>query len=65
MTSGTQEKIDKAKSMGAKGGVIYKNESWEKELKSMLPKDRPLLDAVIDGAGGNVVSKATRLLKVS
>jgi hypothetical protein len=30
----------------------------------MFPKDRPFLDCVIDGAGGNVVSKAVKLLKV-
>lgn len=63
VTSGTQEKIEKAKKMGAKGGVSYKSEGWEKELKGMLPKDRPFVDAIIDGAGGDVVSKAVKLLK--
>jgi NADPH:quinone reductase-like Zn-dependent oxidoreductase len=65
VTSGSQDKIDKAESMGAKGGVSYKADGWEKELKKQLPKDRPYLDAIIDGAGGNVISKAARLLKVS
>lgn len=64
VTSGNQEKIEKAKKMGAKGGVSYKSEGWEKELKGMLPKDRPFVDAIIDGAGGDVVSKAVKLLKV-
>lgn len=64
VTSGNKAKIDKAKAMGAKGGVSYKEEGWEKELKKQLPKDRPYIDAIIDGAGGNVVSKAVRLLKV-
>jgi NADPH:quinone reductase-like Zn-dependent oxidoreductase len=64
VTSGSQDKIDKAKSMGAKGGVSYKADGWEKELKKQLPKDRPYLDAIIDGAGGNVISKGARLLKV-
>ncbi|KUJ16648.1 NAD(P)-binding protein [Mollisia scopiformis] len=63
VTSGSQEKLDKAKSMGAKGGVSYKDEGWEKELKNQLPKDRPRLDTIIDGAGGNIISKAVRLLK--
>ncbi|KAJ4294764.1 Zinc-type alcohol dehydrogenase-like protein YogA [Collariella sp. IMI 366227] len=36
---------------------------WEKELTGMLPKDRPYLDAVVDGAGGEVVGKTVRLLK--
>jgi NADPH:quinone reductase-like Zn-dependent oxidoreductase len=64
VTSGSQEKLDKAKSLGAKGGVSYKTDGWEKELKMILPKDRPYLDSIIDGAGGNVISKAVRLLKV-
>ncbi|PNY23134.1 zinc-type alcohol dehydrogenase-like protein YogA [Tolypocladium capitatum] len=63
VTSGDQAKIDRAKQMGAKGGVIYNNDAWEKDLQGMLPRDRPFLDAVIDGAGGKVVSKSVRLLK--
>jgi len=64
VTSGDEGKIEKARKMGARGGVNYKKEGWEKELKGNLPKDRPYLDAIIDGAGGNVIAKATRLLKV-
>lgn len=64
VTSGNQAKIDKAKEFGAKGGVIYKGEAWEKELLKQLPKDRPYLDSIIDGAGGDVVKKSVRLLKV-
>jgi len=63
VTSRSQEKLDKAKSLGAKGGVSYKNDAWEKDLKQQLPKDRPFLDAIIDGAGGNIIAKAVRLLK--
>lgn len=64
VTSASQEKIDKAKAMGAKGGVSYKTEGWEKELKKQLPKDRPYIDAIVDGAGGDVMAKGVRLLKV-
>ncbi|KAH6676828.1 hypothetical protein B0J14DRAFT_537604 [Halenospora varia] len=63
VTSGGQEKIDKAVKLGAKGGVSYKGEGWEKELKKQLPKDRPYIDAIIDGAGGDVVRRAVKLLK--
>ncbi|KAK6067003.1 zinc-binding dehydrogenase [Seiridium cupressi] len=63
VTSGNQEKIDKAVSMGAKGGVIYKSKDWDKSLLKQLPADRPLLDAIIDGAGGDIVSKSAKLLK--
>lgn len=63
VTSGDQAKIDKAKTLGAKGGVIYKEKGWEAKLKSLLPEDRQFIDAIIDGAGGDIVSKATKLLK--
>ncbi|KAH7072248.1 hypothetical protein BKA63DRAFT_65692 [Paraphoma chrysanthemicola] len=63
VTSGDQAKIDKAIKLGAKGGVIYKENGWEKKLQSLLPKDRKYLDAIVDGAGGDVVNKGSRLLK--
>ncbi|KAH6996110.1 hypothetical protein BKA56DRAFT_570600 [Ilyonectria sp. MPI-CAGE-AT-0026] len=63
VTSGDEAKLKKAKEMGAKGGVSYRKDGWEKELRELLPADRPYLDAVIDGAGGNVVGKTIRLLK--
>jgi NADPH:quinone reductase-like Zn-dependent oxidoreductase len=65
VSSGSQEKIDRAKSMGAKGGINYKEKGWEKTLKELLPKERKHLDAIIDGAGGDVVDKGAKLLKVS
>ena len=64
VTSGGQEKIDRAVKLGAKGGVSYKEKDWEKKLQAMLPKERKYLDAIVDGAGGDVVSKGARLLKV-
>jgi len=63
VSSGSQEKIDRAKTMGAKGGINYKEKGWEKTLKALLPKDRAFLDAIIDGAGGDVVEKGAKLLK--
>lgn len=65
VTSGDGAKINKAKKLGARGGVSYKSEAWEKELLSQLPKDRPYLDSIIDGAGGDIVKRAVKLLKVS
>jgi len=64
VSSGSGEKIERAKGMGAKGGINYKQKGWEKTLKGILPKDRQFLDAIIDGAGGDVVEKGARLLKV-
>jgi len=63
VSSGSEEKITKAKKLGAVGGVNYKSKDWGKKLKELLPKDRPYLDAVIDGAGGDIVNQSMRLLK--
>ena len=63
VTSGEEAKVTRANGLGAKGGIVYKEEGWEEKLKGMLAGEE--LDAVIDGAGGDVVDKATRLLKVS
>ncbi|KAK4040757.1 hypothetical protein C8A01DRAFT_15418 [Parachaetomium inaequale] len=63
VTSGDEGKIERAVGMGARGGVNYKEQGWEKKLAGMLPEERPYLDAVIDGAGGEVVGKTVRLLK--
>lgn len=64
VTSGDEEKIKKAKALGAAGGVSYKEKDWEKQLVQQLPKDRKLFDAIIDGAGGDIVEKAVKILKV-
>lgn len=63
VTSGGPDKIERAKALGARGGVSYKSKTWDKELQKLLPKDRPFLDAVVDGAGGDIVGRAARLLK--
>lgn len=63
VTSGCEEKIAKATQLGAVGGVIYKDEEWNKKLVEKLPAERPYLDAVIDGAGGDIVVKSIPLLK--
>ncbi|KAM3523666.1 hypothetical protein MY4038_008072 [Beauveria bassiana] len=64
VTSGDQAKIDKAVAMGAKGGVVYKEPRWGSTLKkTLLPRDRPFLDAVIDGAGGSVVNETASVLR--
>jgi NADPH:quinone reductase-like Zn-dependent oxidoreductase len=63
VTSSDAGKLEKAKKLGATGGVSYKDDGWEKRLQNLLPPDRPFLDAVVDGAGGDIVGKAVRLLK--
>jgi NADPH:quinone reductase-like Zn-dependent oxidoreductase len=64
VTSGDEKKLEKARQLGAKGGVNYKENGWEKKLQALLPKDRKWVDAIVDGAGGDVVNKGSRLLKV-
>ncbi|KAI1381727.1 oxidoreductase [Hypoxylon crocopeplum] len=63
VTSGSAAKLEKAKQLGAKRGVSYKEPGWEKQLAAQLPSSRPYLDLVVDGAGGDIVSKSVRLLR--
>lgn len=63
VTSSSEEKIRRARELGAEGGVLYSRPGWETELAALLPKDRPFLDAVVDGAGGDVVARVTRVLR--
>jgi NADPH:quinone reductase-like Zn-dependent oxidoreductase len=64
VTSGSEEKIKKAVALGAKGGVNYKEEGWDKKLQALLPAENKQLDAIVDGAGGDVISVGAKLLKV-
>ncbi|KAK4130546.1 NAD(P)-binding protein [Trichocladium antarcticum] len=63
VTSGDAGKIARAKGLGAEGGVCYKDRDWDRQLGGMLPAERPYLDAVVDGAGGDVVGRTVKLLK--
>ena len=64
VTSSSTEKIERAKNLGAKGGVLYTDEErWPRTLRQMLPRDRPFLDTVIDGAGGDIIGSIWKLLK--
>ncbi len=49
VTSGSEEKLQKATQIGAKGGVNYRNPDWGKQLKS----EAGGFDLVIDSAGGD------------
>ncbi|KAI1266015.1 hypothetical protein F5Y18DRAFT_426532 [Xylariaceae sp. FL1019] len=63
VTSGSEEKLRRARDLGAKGGVLYKGKDWHVELAQLLPGDRPYFDAIVDGAGGDIMKRAVRLLK--
>jgi NADPH:quinone reductase-like Zn-dependent oxidoreductase len=59
VTSSSEEKIAKAKKLGAKGGILYTTPNWSKELKKTCGE----LDVVLDSAGGDICTHAVPLLK--
>lgn len=53
VTSGSDEKIEKAKAMGAVGGVNYRESDWHKTLMAQTGGGRTgYFDVIIDSAGG-------------
>lgn len=59
VTSGSDEKIEKALKMGAKGGYNYKKQSTYEELW----KTKGGFDLVIDSAGGDQVNNFIKMLR--
>jgi zinc-binding alcohol dehydrogenase/oxidoreductase len=63
VTSGSDEKIERAKELGAEGGVNYKTPDWAKELVALGDGAGP--DVVIDSAGGESLEKAVEITRPS
>jgi len=61
VTSGSEEKINKAKELGALNGVNYKVGGWEKELQNMSGGG---FDLIIDSAAGEGFSKLIELSNI-
>ncbi len=61
VTSGSDEKLGRAKGLGAEGGVNYRSAEWGKELVA-LTGGGP--DVVIDSTGGETFSKGLEILKL-
>lgn len=59
VTSGSDEKIEKAKELGATGSINYKKENWGKELKAEVGG----FDVGIDGAAGEGFVQLVKLAK--
>jgi len=59
VTSSSDEKIEKAKALGAEGGVNYNSEDWSKELKSMTGG----VDLAVDHVGGEAFNALVSLAK--
>ena len=57
VSSGSDEKIEKAKELGAEGGVNYNSEDWSKGLKSMSGG----VDLSVDSIGGEVFNTLIQL----
>ena len=58
VTSGSDDKIEKAIALGAKGGVNYKDPNWSKTLLAAAGADRSgYFDVIIDSAGGASFNK--------
>lgn len=58
VTSGSEEKLEQARRLGAAGGVSYRTADWGKQIREMSGG----IDLVIDSAGGNVVNAALNTL---
>ncbi len=54
VTSGSDDKINRAISLGARGGINYKQEDWNKGITELSGNK---INVIIDGAGGNEFSK--------
>lgn len=60
VTSGSDEKLEKARELGATGGVNYRQPNWHKELLALTGAGHPAgghpargyFDVIIDSAGG-------------
>ena len=59
VTSGDDQKIEKAKQLGASGGVNYKSEGWSKQLLQASGG----FTKIIDSAGGDQMNQLIKLLK--
>jgi len=60
VTSGSDEKLARAKQLGADGGANYKNADWGKQIVE-LSGGGP--DVVIDSAGGEALETAVKIIK--
>ena len=67
VTSGSQEKLDKAVALGAKGGVNYKEPDWHKTLLNQATQGNAALakagyfDVIIDSAAGPDFARLTQV----
>ncbi|KAI5900674.1 NAD(P)-binding protein [Schizophyllum commune H4-8] len=63
VTSSSPDKINRALGLGAKAGFNYRDEDWAKQLGATLKKENGVLNSVIDGSGGNILTQTSSILK--
>ena len=61
VSSGSPEKLERAKALGADGGVCYKDSDWAGKLREMSGGEG--VDVVIDGVGGETYNECLDLLR--
>jgi NADPH:quinone reductase-like Zn-dependent oxidoreductase len=61
VTSGTDAKLDRARELGAEGGVNYKSGDWAARILALMGGEGP--DVVIDSVGGETFNACVELLK--
>lgn len=59
VTSGDDQKIDKAVSLGAKAGVNYNDKSWHEKIKSLSGNS---LNTVFDSSGGETYPRCMEII---
>ena len=61
VTSGSDEKLERARSLGASGGANHKTEDWTVKIRSLNQGRQP--DVIIDSIGGDIFNKALELVR--
>lgn len=61
VTSSSDEKIERAKELGAAGGANYNDPDWSKTITQLCAGEGP--DVIIDSAGGDTMAKAIEIAK--
>jgi zinc-binding alcohol dehydrogenase/oxidoreductase len=59
VTSGSEEKIERAKELGAEGGITYGTENWSRELRDMTGG----VDLSVDHVGGEAIEACLTVAK--
>jgi NADPH:quinone reductase-like Zn-dependent oxidoreductase len=63
-TSSSADKVARATQLGLiRAGVLYTQDDWDAKLLARLPPERRYFDAILDSAGGDIASRAARLLR--